>query len=98
MVLLTNVPFSCADAMTPFLAQGAVHAIRDGLSLGKALAAVPDSSRSAAVKHLGPYQDEMLTRGRQAAQNSKNAFAETKVPTIMFGRPVKTLPVDNLVL
>ncbi|KAK6866052.1 monooxygenase [Apiospora arundinis] len=87
-----------AHAMTPFLAQGAVHAIRDALSLGKALSAVPDASRSAAIKHLEPYQEEMLTRGRQAAANSKLAFAETTVPKMMFGRPVVTLPVDDLVL
>lgn len=96
VLLLT--PLFGVDAMTPFLAQGAVHAIRDALSLGKALSAVPDASRSAAIKNLEPYQEEMLTRGRQAAANSKLAFAETTVPKMMFGRPVVTLPVDDLVL
>ncbi|KAK8114924.1 hypothetical protein PG999_006993 [Apiospora kogelbergensis] len=104
-ILLDSLPLGrvtilgdAAHAMTPFLAQGAVHAIRDALSLGKALTAVSDSSRSAITKHLGPYQEEMLTRGRQAAENSKKAFANTKVPGMMFGRPIMTLPVDNIVL
>ncbi|KAK8089774.1 hypothetical protein PG997_004735 [Apiospora hydei] len=87
-----------AHAMTPFLAQGAVHAIKDALSLGKALTTLPDSSRSTIATSLGSYQEVMLARGRQAAMESRMAFADPSLPKTMFARQVVSLPEDRITL
>lgn len=84
--------------MTPFLAMGAVHAIRDAMSLGKALTTLPDSSSSTIAKSLGEYQETMLTRGRRAAEESRLAFADPSLPKTMFDRPVVSLPTDRISL
>ncbi|KAK8048868.1 monooxygenase [Apiospora phragmitis] len=88
----------CIDAMTPFLAQGAVHAIKDALSLGKTLTALPDSSRSTISSSMELYQEEMLTRGRAAAEQSKLAFKDPSLPKTMFARQVVSLTEDRITL
>ncbi|KAK7969544.1 hypothetical protein PG988_008617 [Apiospora saccharicola] len=87
-----------AHAMTPFLAMGAVHAIRDAMALGKALTALPDCNSSTIAKSLGEYQETMLTRGRAAAEQSRMAFADPSLPKTMFERPVVALPKECISL
>ncbi|KAK7952143.1 uncharacterized protein PG986_007871 [Apiospora aurea] len=77
---------------------GAVHAIKDALSLGKALTTLPDSSRSTIATSLGSYQEVMLARGRQAAMESRMAFADPSLPKTMFARQVVSLPEDRITL
>ncbi|KAI0544686.1 putative monooxygenase [Xylaria curta] len=67
-----------AHAMTPFRGEGGFHAITDALNLARAIGRI-DKSNIENIKELfGPYQAEMLERGKAASKASEEAFAKKR--------------------
>ncbi|KAI0478223.1 hypothetical protein F4859DRAFT_513808 [Xylaria cf. heliscus] len=90
-----------AHAMTPFRGEGGFHAISDALNLARAIGKV-DKSNVENIKELfGPYQTEMLERGKAAAKLSEEAFAKKREAGVgefytAWRRPMGPLPDEDI--
>ncbi|KAI1331017.1 putative monooxygenase [Xylariaceae sp. FL0255] len=88
-----------AHAMPPFRGEGAFHAVTDALNLARAIATVDKDDTASIKAAFGPYQEEMLERGREAAKASEMNFSVKREvggsnPIIAWRRPVGLLPEE----
>ncbi|KAH8646291.1 hypothetical protein BX600DRAFT_555971 [Xylariales sp. PMI_506] len=86
-----------AHGMTPFRGEGGVHALKDAMNLAKVIEKMDKHDELGMKRILVQYQEEMLARGGDAAQLSRDAFkeaAEAKgpVPRWVGGRLAAPLP------
>lgn len=59
--------------------EGGFHAITDALNLARAIGKIDKNDGVEKIKALfGPYQDEMLARGKEAARLSEENFAKKR--------------------
>ncbi|KAI0966546.1 putative monooxygenase [Xylaria arbuscula] len=89
-----------AHAMTPFRGEGGYHAISDALNLARAIGKIDKDNIENIKEVFGPYQVEMLERGREAAKLSEEAFAKKRVTGgpefyTAWGRPMRPLPEED---
>ncbi|KAI2466939.1 putative monooxygenase [Annulohypoxylon bovei var. microspora] len=90
-----------AHSMTPFRGEGGVHAIRDALNLGKALAQLKSNESGEIEAVLGSYQKEMLERGVAAVRKSRHAQTVNSAgggETFAWGRFAVEAPEENVSL
>ncbi|KAI1469163.1 FAD/NAD(P)-binding domain-containing protein [Daldinia caldariorum] len=94
-----------AHPMSPFRGEGGVHALRDALNLGKAIAQIKSNNTDEIKSLLGPYQEEMLSRGVQAVRASRGQQAtgisgETidAKPPVVWGKHAVEVPDETIIL
>ncbi|KAH8157261.1 hypothetical protein CIB48_g10982 [Xylaria polymorpha] len=90
-----------AHAMTPFRGEGAFHAISDALNLARAIGKVDKGNLEGIKELFGPYQQEMLERGKEAAGLSEEAFAKKREVGggdfyTAWRRPMGLLPEEDI--
>ncbi|KAI0454783.1 putative monooxygenase [Xylaria acuta] len=90
-----------AHAMTPFRGEGGFHAISDALNLGRAIGKIDKGNIENIKEVFGPYQTEMLERGKAAAKLSEEAFAKKRDVGggefyTAWGRPMGPLPDEDI--
>ncbi|KAI0420493.1 putative monooxygenase [Xylaria grammica] len=89
-----------AHAMTPFRGEGGFHAISDALNLARAIGKIDKDDIENIKEVFGPYQVNMLERGKEAARLSEEAFSvKREVGSSEFymawGRPMGPLPDED---
>ncbi|KAI1753911.1 hypothetical protein F4782DRAFT_494367 [Xylaria castorea] len=90
-----------AHAMTPFRGEGGFHAISDALNLARAIGKIDKGNIENIKEVFGPYQTEMLERGREASKASEEAFAKKREVGgtefyVAWGRPMAPLPDEDI--
>ncbi|KAJ2985305.1 hypothetical protein NUW58_g5606 [Xylaria curta] len=90
-----------AHAMTPFRGEGGFHAISDALNLARAIGKINKDDVDNIKEIFGPYQVEMLERGKRAAKLSEETFSKKREVGgsefyIAWGRPMEPLPDEHI--
>ncbi|KAI8624184.1 putative monooxygenase [Xylariaceae sp. FL1651] len=86
-----------AHSMTPFRGEGGSQAMMDAVRLGEALVKCDKFDTDSIKGLLGPYQDEMLQRGGEAAKFSQLQYALERNPgaakdRMIAGHLIEPLP------
>jgi FAD binding domain len=92
-----------AHAMTPFRGEGGYHTLVDALKLSKILGKVDVKDIAAVKTAVAEYNAEMLERGSEAVQNSRNEQAVRKTKNgkskfVSANQEAKPLPEEEIVL
>ncbi|KAI0008831.1 FAD/NAD(P)-binding domain-containing protein [Xylariaceae sp. FL0662B] len=85
--------------MTPYKAEGGVHAMRDALSLGKLICELETPDDAALYRALTKFYAEMIPRGIEAVQLSRyflERFRHDATNVKAWGHPVSSLPDEKL--
>jgi 2-polyprenyl-6-methoxyphenol hydroxylase-like FAD-dependent oxidoreductase len=87
--------------MAPFRGEGGCQAMWDSLNLARAIESMDKTDKSSMKTLLKEYQDEMLQRGREAAELSDKGLdsgVDESSSRVVGGVPIGPLPKETITI